>query len=100
MSSPQPSPALQSQRIFACLLLLFSLAAVTPLHGGRKKDEERKDAEEAASRVNAYERPEAQFNIAIEAAEKNDWSRAHAYVDNAIARAPLNDQYVYAKAHF
>jgi tetratricopeptide (TPR) repeat protein len=100
MSSPQPTPGLQLQRRSAFILLLFALAAVTPLFAGRKKDEEKKEADDAAAKVNAYERPESQFAIAIEAAEKNDWPRAHAYIDNAVLKAPLNDQYVYAKAHF
>ena len=99
MSSPRPTPGFQLQRRPAFMLLLFTLAAVTPIYGGKKKDEE-KEAAEATARAAAFDRPESQFAQAIEAAEKNDWPRAHAYVDSAIAKAPLNDQYVYAKAHF
>lgn len=100
MSSLHIIPVDQGQRGAAAILLLFALAAVTPLYAGRKKDEKEKEEQEAISRVNAYERHESQFAIAVESAEKNDWPRAHAYLDNAIAKAPLNDQYVYAKAHF
>jgi tetratricopeptide (TPR) repeat protein len=99
MNSPHTPPVHHALRRPAFFLLLLALAAAAPLHAGRAKEDKEREQQEADARYNATQRPDYLFNTAMQSAEVRDWPRAHAYLDQAIAKAPANDQYIYAKAY-